>query len=88
MNWSLETTARFDREFKKLDRGTQRLLKSWITKNLEGTTDPRNRGKALTGDLHGLWRYRVGDCRLICILEDERLTILSLSVGHRGEVYR
>lgn len=88
MTWHVSTTYRFDKEFKKLDRYTQRMIKAWILKNLEGVSDPRIHGKALTGDLRGLWRYRIGDYRLICRLEDDQLVILALSVGHRHEIYR
>lgn len=88
MKYSVETTARFDREFKKLDRYTQKLLRSWIEKNLIDCEDPRAHGKALTADLAGLWRYRIGDYRLICKIEDDILVILALSVGHRRDVYK
>lgn len=75
MKFSIETTERFDKEFRKLDRYTQRMMKSWI-------------GKGLTANRSGQWRYRIGDYRLICQIEDEKLIILALSVGHRREVYR
>ena len=87
MNYGVETTRRFDREFKKLDRYTQQMIKSWIKKNLEGCDNPRLHGKAFIGDKKGLWRYRIGDYRLICSIQDERLIILALSVGHRKEIY-
>ncbi|MBQ9411547.1 MAG: type II toxin-antitoxin system RelE/ParE family toxin [Oscillospiraceae bacterium] len=87
MSWSVETTVRFDRDFKKLDRFTQRMLKAWIEKNLVGCDDPRVHGKALTADRRGQWRYRIGDYRLICAIEDDRLVILALTVGHRSSVY-
>lgn len=87
MNYGVETTRRFDREFKKLDRYTQQMIKSWIKKNLEGCDNPRLHGKALIGDKKGLWRYRIGDYRLICSIQDERLIILALSVGRRKEIY-
>ena len=87
MNYGVETTRRFDREFKKLDRYTQQMIKAWIKKNLEGCDNPRLHGKALIGDKKGLWRYRIGDYRLICSIQDERLIILALSVGHRKEIY-
>lgn len=87
MNYSIETTARFDKEFKKLDRYTQRMLKAWIEKHLVGCENPRHHGKALTANRSGQWRYRIGDYRLICYIEDERLIILALSVGHRKEIY-
>ena len=50
--------------------------------------DPRSRGKALTGNLAGLWRYRVGDYRVVCDIEDGVLVILVVDVAHRREVYR
>lgn len=88
MSWRVETAPRFEREFKKLDRYTQRMIKGWVVRNLEGAADPRVHGQGLTASLRGLWRYRIGDYRLICQLEDERLVILALSVGHRRDVYR
>ena len=87
MSYSIETTARFDREFKKLDRYTQRMIKGWIDKNLVGTNDPRQHGKGLTANRSGQWRYRIGDYRLLCQIDDGKLIILALSVGHRREVY-
>ena len=87
MKYSLETTPRFDKEFKKLDRYTQRIIKSWIEKNLEGCENPRQQGKGLTANRSVQWRYRIGDYRLICQIEDNKLIILALSVGHRKEIY-
>ena len=87
MIYTVATTARFDREFKKLDRYTQRMIKSWIDKNLIGCSDPRQHGKGLTANRSGQWRYRIGDYRLICEIQDNELIILALSVGHRREVY-
>ncbi len=88
MSYRVETTARFDKEFKKLDRYTQKMLKAWIEKNLVNCTDPRVHGKGLTANRSGQWRYRIGDYRLICLIEDERLVILALSIGHRSEIYK
>ena len=84
MSWHVETTARFDREFKKLDRYTQRMVKAWIEKHLVGCDDPRIYGKGLTANRSGQWRYRIGDYRMICLIEDEKLIILALSIGHRS----
>lgn len=88
MNWRLETSKAFDKEFKKLDHYTQRIIKGWITKNLMEADNPRIHGKALTGNLAGLWRYRIGDYRLIAEIKDDRLSILAISIGHRREIYR
>ena len=87
MSYRVEVTPRFEREFKKLDRYTQKMLKAWIDKNLIGCSDPRVHGKGLTTNRSGQWRYRIGDYRLICLIEDNELVILALSVGHRREVY-
>lgn len=88
MKYSVETTARFDNEFKKLDRYTQRMIKNWIDNNLVETENPRQRGRGLTANRSGQWRYRIGDYRLICQIDDNKLVILALSVGHRREIYK
>lgn len=87
MKYRVETTARFEREFKKLDRYTQKMIKAWIDKHLEGRENPRQYGKGLTVNRSGQWRYRIGDYRLICEISDGKLIILALAVGHRREVY-
>ena len=87
MTYRVETTSQFDREISKLDRYTQKMIKAWITKHLIGCTDPRATGKALSSNRKGQWRYRIGDYRLICVIEDERLVILALNIGHRREIY-
>lgn len=88
MSFSIETTTRFDKEFKKLDIYTQKMIKGWITKNLIDTSNPRQYGKALTENRADQWRYRIGDYRLICHIYDDKLVILALSIGHRREVYK
>lgn len=87
MKYTVKTTSRFDKEFTKLDKYTQRMIKAWIEKNLVNCEDPRVHGKALTANRSGQWRYRIGDYRLLCLIEDNELVILALSVGHRREVY-
>ena len=88
MSYDVQTTQRFDREFKKLDRYTQLMIRSWINKNLVECADPRIHGKPLVANRKGQWRYRIGDYRLICLIDDHELIILALSVGHRREAYR
>ena len=88
MSYRVETTARFDKEFKKLDRYTQQMIKAWIEKHLVDCENPRALGKGLTANLRGQWRYRIGDYRLLCLIEDDKLVILALSVGHRSEIYK
>lgn len=88
MKYQVETTLRFEKAFKKLDRYTQKMIKAWIEKHLVGCEDPRANGKGLTANRSGQWRYRVGDYRLICQINDNELVILALSVGHRRDVYK
>ena len=88
MKYTVETTERFEKEFKRLDRYTQRMLKSWIEKNLVGCENPRAKGKGRTADRIDDWRYRIGTYRLICLIQDNELMILALTVGHRSDVYK
>ena len=87
MSYVVRTTPRFEKEFKKLDRYTMKMIKAWIEKNLSGCENPRVNVKALTANRKCEWRYRIGDYRLLCLIEDEELVILALSIGHRREVY-
>ncbi len=87
MSYHVETTAQFDKEFKKLDKYTQQMIKSWIGKNLQNCEDPRAHGKGLTANKSGQWRYRIGDYRLLCLIQDQELIILALTVGHRRDIY-
>lgn len=75
------------KELKKLDKHTALLITAWVRKNLEGCSDPRQHGKGLTANRSGQWRYRIGDYRLIAEIQDEKVVILVLTVGHRNEMY-
>ena len=88
MSWRVEYTARALKQLKKMDRFDARLITSWIGKNLDGCEDPRVHGKGLTANRSGEWRYRVGDYRVLCMLEDDVLVVEVFSIGHRSEVYR
>lgn len=87
MMYKVEFTARALKELKKLDRHTAALLLGWIRKNLENCENPRLYGKGLTANRSGEWHYRVGDYRLIAKIDDSRILILVLSVGHRRDIY-
>ena len=82
--YNLIPTPHFARQFKKLDKFTQKKIKSYLENILD---NPRSRGKMLQANRSGQWRYRIGDYRLICIIEDKELIILALTVGHRRDVY-
>lgn len=86
-NYNVEFSERFKKEFKKLDKYTQKMIRSWINKNLVNCSNPRQHGKSLTANRKNQWRYRIGDYRLICEIRDNELIILALMIGHRREVY-
>ncbi len=71
----------------KMDKYTKRILFEWIDKNLEGCSDPRIHGKTLSANRTGQWRYRVGDYRIIADIQDAKLVILVIAVGHRRDIY-
>lgn len=73
---------------KKMDNSTRTTLLKWINKNLINCEDPRIHGKSLAGNKKGIWRYRVGNYRVLCDIQDEILTILVLEVGHRSKIYK
>lgn len=88
MNYQFRVANRFKRQIRKLGRYTQLMISHWIDKNLVGTTDPRSHGKPLRGTYTGQWRYRIGNYRLICEIEDDRFYIQALAIGHHKEIYR
>ena len=85
MAYKLEFSKRFDKQFSKLDKSTQRYLFNWLIKNVDNVEKPRYSGKSLTGNKTGLWRYRIGNYRVIA---DNRCVILALEVGHRKDIYK
>ncbi len=89
MTWKVEFEAGALKDLKKLDRPIAQRILSFLSKRISVLKDPRSVGAALTGsNLGELWRYRVGDYRIICQIRDKQLVILAVSIGHRREIYR
>ncbi len=86
--WRVEIKRSAEKQIQKLDRTAQGLIVRFLRERVQTADNPRQWGKPLHGDKGGLWRYRVGDYRLICQIQDERVTVLVVSVGHRKDVYR
>jgi mRNA interferase RelE/StbE len=84
--WALETSPQFDRAARKLDRQVIRRVKAYLDEVCE-LEDPRSRGKALTGDLAGYCRYRIGDYRDLVEIRDHEVVIIAISLGHRSTIY-
>ena len=89
MVWRIELTATAAKRLAKLDKGEARRITSFLRQRLAVLDDPRTTGKALTGPhLGAYWRYRVGDYRIICDIQDSALCVLVIEIGNRREVYR
>lgn len=88
MAWTTKIEKKALREFDKLDKPIKKKLFSYIEKKIATLNDPRQLGAPLDGKLGGYWKYRIGDYRLICQIEDKTFTILVVKVGHRKHVYK
>ena len=87
MRYHVEFTRDALKQLKKMDRSTAALILGWIRKNLENCENPRIHGKGLTANRSGQWRYRIGDYRIIADINDAKIRILVLNVGHRSSIY-
>jgi mRNA interferase RelE/StbE len=85
--WNVELSATAEKQLRKLDRPWQALILDYLEDEVAPVPDPRSKGKALVGDKKGLWRYRVGDFRILCQIQDSELVILAVVIGHRKDVY-
>lgn len=88
MAWNVELVDTAKRQLARLDRKWQAAILDYLEDEISPLEDPRSRGKALVGDRRGLWRYRVGDYRILCELRDSELIVLVVTIGHRSQVYR
>jgi len=88
MSWVYRFDSRALKELRKLGYPAQKLIIDYLDIRISGDEDPRRFGKALKAGLVGLWRYRIEDYRLICQIQDQELTVLIVTVGHRSQIYR
>ena len=88
MAWRIEYTDTARTQLRKLDRDTARRIINYMDERVAVLDDPRSVGQALTGPLGGLRRYQVGNCRVICDIQDDALRVLVVRVGRRDRVYR
>lgn len=87
-DWTIEFRPNARNEFRKLDRSVQRRVINYLEQRVIASGNPRQFGKLLSGDMGEFWSYRVGDYRIISLIEDKRLVVVVVSVGHRRDVYR
>ncbi len=88
MVWTVKFSDNADHDISKLDKSMQKRILAWLDKRLTGCENPRLWGKALTGSHNEKWRYRVGDYRILCIINDNIVTVEVVTIGHRKEVYK
>ena len=87
MAWTVEVSGFAEKQLRKLDKPIQKRLLDWLEDRIESCKKPRHFGEPLRGEMVGLWRYRIGDYRVICEIQDQQLVVLALAVGHRREIY-
>ncbi len=88
MTWHIKYLASVQKTVRQLDPPTRQRLHNFLEKRVASLEDPLQLGKALKGGEVDLWRYRVGDYRIVCELRDQELVVLVVRVGHRREIYR
>lgn len=87
MNYTVIFADRAQKQLEKLDKSIAALIIGWVEKNLQNCENPRLHGTGLIANRSGQWRYRIGDYRLICEIQENEITILVLEVGHRRNIY-
>jgi mRNA interferase RelE/StbE len=85
--WTIEFDEQAEHDLARLDPFIQREIKRYLLTRIAPAIDPREFGHALTGNLSGLWRYRVRDFRIVCRIENDKLIVLVVAVGHRSTIY-
>ncbi len=85
--YKVEFTDKALKFLKKADHTTAKLILSWIKKNLVSCSDPRAHGKPLVANRSGQWCYRIGDYRVLCEIEDDKVLILVVAIGHKRDIY-
>lgn len=88
MAWLIEFLPAAEKELAKLGRAEAKRIIQTLRSRIAPLDDPRTLGSPLGGELGGLWRWRIGDYRVVARIEDKRITILIVRVAHRREVYR
>lgn len=88
MAWTVEIGDFAENQLLKLDKPVRERILDYLNDRIEGCKNPRHFGDPLKGDKAGLWRYRVGDYRVICEIQEQRIVVLALSIGHRREIYK
>ena len=88
MTWKIDFDVKALHDLEKLGKPAQKKIISYLKERIANLADPRTSGKPLTGaSCRGIWRYRVENYRILCKIEDAKLTVLVVAVGHRSKIY-
>ncbi|EAX47309.1 addiction module toxin, RelE/StbE family [Thermosinus carboxydivorans Nor1] len=90
MSWKVKLSDQVVKQLKKIDPVAREMLLTYLEQRIEGSADPRRYGEPLKGNLSGYWRYRIGQYRLLCEIEDiedNEVTVYVIAIGHRREIY-
>lgn len=87
MKWSVEFDPEAEKELARIDKQQARRILKYLSERIETEEDPRRFGDPLRSNLAGLWKYRIGDYRVICEIRDQVLCVLVVRIGHRKAVY-
>ena len=88
MSYRVELSETYINAAKEIDKGAEMLILKWLKKNIEGSSNSRAFGKPLKGNLKNYWRYRIGNYRVIVDIQEDKLVILAINVGHRKSIYK
>jgi mRNA interferase RelE/StbE len=84
--WTIEYSETARKFLEKFDQSNRRRIREFLENRVAGLENPRELGKALQGDFRKYWSYRVGDMRVICNIQDQRVVVLVVAIGNRREV--
>ena len=87
MAWKIDFSSNALKQLRKLDKSIANRILKFLSGRVEKLDDPRKIGERLQGPLGDFWKYRVGDYRVICSLQDDKLVVWIVRIGHRSEVY-
>jgi Cytotoxic translational repressor of toxin-antitoxin stability system len=87
MSYHLEFTRDVQRSLRKMDKHQAKLIVRWLYQHVDGVEDPRSFGKGLTANRTGQWRHRIGNYRVIVEIEDSRMVVTAINIGHRRDIY-
>jgi mRNA interferase RelE/StbE len=89
MAWNVEIPDKVKKQLKELDAPIRKRILKFLGERIRTAANPRALGEALHGsELGNFWKYRIGDYRLICHIEDQTVTVTVIKIGHRRDIYR